>query len=618
MNEGEEPSKPHSLAAVYGERVERFRAEAAEAGKSSGKLANGRLVVFLLILLPLILGVWLLGDSPAALLGCYGVAGLALVGFLVLVAKHAAVDAQVQRLRGLEKCNLHAIARRERDWDSLPVGEPGGGEEDSGLSRDIDLFGRASLFQFLGTATSPSGRGELARSLLEGVGPELRSARRGAIEELSADLDLRQNVEVAGAGLLELKRAEDPFAAEQSVSGKTIPSLVSGVLSFVLPIALILAVAAALLGWIPHLVWALILAVNVFLGWLYRKQLCALLDPLGKSEEVFLNYSRLFKTIQDGEFSDAHLISIAKEIAGATEAIDQLEDLSTRAAARGSIPHVILQNGFLWDFRTAAKVESWNAAHRSETDAWFRALGEFETVSAIAQLRADEPDWRFAEFHETPEIKAEGLGHPLLAGDVRVCNDVRLGPAGSFLLVTGSNMSGKSTLLRSLGLNALLAQAGAPVCATSFALCPVQLATSIKVEDSLDEGKSFFRAELERIRDIVDQAIAVEAGDKADARVVLFLLDEILRGTNSEERREIVSRVVARLCDAGAIGSVTTHDLALAEVDSLRQRCQLVHFREYFDEGPDGPEMRFDYLVREGISPTTNAVKMMRMVGLDL
>jgi DNA mismatch repair ATPase MutS len=209
-------------------------------------------------------------------------------------------------------------------------------------------------------------------------------------------------------------------------------------------------------------------------------------------------------------------------------------------------------------------------------------------------------------------LRAVDLGHPLLSDAERVGNDVAVGPPGTFLLVTGSNMSGKSTLLRSLGVNVVLAQAGGPVAARSLSLPPVTLGTSILVEDSLASGVSFFLAELQRIRSIVDQAETA----RQEGRTLLYLLDEILRGTNSAERQIAVREILLRLLAAGAIGAISTHDLALADLPELAQVAHTVHFRESFEDREGETAMTFDYRLREGVAPTTNALKLLAMVGL--
>ena len=204
------------------------------------------------------------------------------------------------------------------------------------------------------------------------------------------------------------------------------------------------------------------------------------------------------------------------------------------------------------------------------------------------------------------------VGHPLL-GAGRVANDVEVGPAGTFLLVTGSNMSGKSTLIRALGLAAVLAQAGGPVCAESLTLPPVELGTSVLIEDSLEDGVSYFMAELRRVKEIVDLA----AESRRRGRTLLYLLDEILRGTNTVERQVAVRRVLVHLLAEGAIGAVATHDLMLAEIDELADACRAVHFRETLEGGAGRPRMSFDYKLRPGVATTRNALKLLELVGID-
>ncbi|HEV2108478.1 MAG TPA: hypothetical protein VGR16_09480, partial [Thermomicrobiales bacterium] len=224
------------------------------------------------------------------------------------------------------------------------------------------------------------------------------------------------------------------------------------------------------------------------------------------------------------------------------------------------------------------------------------------------------PAWAFPGVHAgIDRLEAKGIAHPLLPHG-RVANDVTVGPPGTFLLVTGSNMSGKSTLLRAIGTNAVLAGAGAPVCGQSLCMPPVTIGTSGHVEDSLAEGVSFFMAELQRLKQVVDVASATrEAGGR-----FLFLLDEILQGTNTAERQIAARRIIQHLLTQGAIGAVSTHDLTLAETASLRAAARPIHFRETFETGPAGATMSFDYLAREGIATSSNALRLMELVGLDI
>ena len=241
---------------------------------------------------------------------------------------------------------------------------------------------------------------------------------------------------------------------------------------------------------------------------------------------------------------------------------------------------------------------------------WLEALGELEALTLLATARRDNPGWAAPEFGCAREVAADDIGHPLIADARRVANSVKVGPPGSVLLITGSNMSGKSTLLRSIGLNIVLAHAGACVCARHMSLPDCDLQTSIRVTDSLERGLSYFMAALARLKGVVDAA----QHERKD-RVLVYLLDEILQGTNSVERSLAVRAVTRHLLDAGAIGAMTTHDLGLADEEPLKSAAQLMHFSETLDA--DGT-MGFDYVLKPGIATSRNALRLMQMIGIDL
>jgi DNA mismatch repair ATPase MutS len=224
------------------------------------------------------------------------------------------------------------------------------------------------------------------------------------------------------------------------------------------------------------------------------------------------------------------------------------------------------------------------------------------------------PGWALPEVVDArtdtvKQIRASNLGHPLIPDDRRVGNDVEVGPPGTVLLITGSNMSGKSTLLRAIGVNAVLAQAGGPVCAAALRVPAADLETSIRVQDSLEHGLSYFMAALARLKGVLDRA-----RHRDDGRIVLYLLDEILQGTNTGERAIAVRGVARHLLKAGAIGAMTTHDLGLAAEEPLNTAGRLAHFTELVDEHG---AMTFDYRLRPGLATSRNALRLMRFIGIE-
>ena len=263
------------------------------------------------------------------------------------------------------------------------------------------------------------------------------------------------------------------------------------------------------------------------------------------------------------------------------------------------------------------RLERWQRNAGVRARRWFDALAEVETLAAFARLAHAEPHWAYPTVapDDASEIRVRRLAHPLLAPGERVANDVTVGPPGTFLFVTGSNMSGKSTLLRSIGTNVVLAQAGSPVCATRMRLPPLVLHTSIRVQDSLEQGVSVFLAELQRLRQIIDGARAVRSDDR---RTSLYLLDEMLHGTNAEERRIAARRILRHLLELDAIGVVTTHDLTLVDTPELESARGDVHFTETMTDEDGRTVMSFDYRLRPGLATSRNALELMRAIGLDL
>jgi DNA mismatch repair ATPase MutS len=276
--------------------------------------------------------------------------------------------------------------------------------------------------------------------------------------------------------------------------------------------------------------------------------------------------------------------------------------------------HAILNVLVLWDVHALAWLDRWRQRYGRRVRDCLAALGDVEALAALGMLAHDNPDWTFPVFDESSDrLTGKALGHPLLPATVRVANDVTVGPPGTLLLVTGSNMSGKSTLLRAVGLNVVLAQAGAPVCAARLAMPLVEVRTSIRLSDSLERGVSLFMAELERLKEIVDAA-RLEGRE----HLLLYLLDEILHGTNTAERLIAARAVLSYLVHAGAIGAVTTHDLTLAADGALAAASTPVHFTEHVTsgDGQGASAMTFDYLLRPGLATSTNALKLLALVGL--
>ncbi|QDS91912.1 Endonuclease MutS2 [Roseimaritima multifibrata] len=556
------------------------------------------------------------------------------IAFLVIITLHQRVRDELEEIRRARSIVRRLLSRLQRRWDRLPLWEPSESwMESHGVSADVaddlDLFGRGSLFQLASVASTGPGLRTLAKWLGGPAEGDSADARADAIEVLAPLREERQTF------YLLAKRAADgtaePDRFVEWAGGETFLDSRRWMLTWARLSPLVFVgvfIVAVAMGSLPVLLigWGAVVGINVLLTVL----------QLGPVQDIFSvalsgrgdveGYSQLFATAEHLPDSPESLAAIRKTLVSdpdrsAVAGMRQLQTAASMASLRHSgilfIAYVILQAVALWDVHVLAVLEKWQAKHGPQVTDWFSALGSMEAFMSLAALRDEYPDWGRATWLDASQagtVEAEQLGHPLLTDQARVSNDVSIGPPGTVLLVTGSNMSGKSTMLRSVGLNVMLASAGAPVCAKKFQLPSLELSTSIRVRDSVREGVSFYMAELKRLRAVVEHARRLQSMPE---RRVLYLLDEILQGTNNRERQIAVARVLGHLIDTGAIGAISTHDLDLADDPLLQSVAEPVHFRETIEQDAEGRDtMTFDYVMHRGVTPTTNALRLLEMVGL--
>lgn len=618
-----------------------------------------RTVLFLAAVALLILG-YFLAESTALVVGGW----LSAAAFLVAVSLHEKLRDSIREQRQRRSVIRRLLARCERNWDKLPLWEPkiadlpnwgcgdpatGDGSGSAGdpeaVADDLDVFGRGSLFQLVSMASLGPGLRRLASWLIGPACEATASRRHHAAQALAPmrqwRLEFYSDARRSASGTADpdhfLRWITSPswLARNRVLAGWAIlsPWIFIGLMIALFAIATIPESPGAALSWIGGGIAAICLinlAISTFL--------------LGDVHDIFASaisgrgdvdgYQHMFElsgTLPDG--GDDDLIGHVKRVlsdpaTGAGVAMRSLRRIARAASIKQSggwfLIYLVLQMGGLWDLHVLRRLERWQATHADEAAGWFDALGDLEAVASLAALIDENPTWATPRWVNgvaggTSVVSADQLGHPLLKESARVCNDVSVGPQGTLLLVTGSNMSGKSTLLRSLGLNVLLAGAGGPVCAQAFSLPDLELATSIRVRDNLGEGVSFYMAELKSLARVVKHAEGIDRrrSDLNTSTTLLYLLDEILQGTNSRERQIAVAHVLRHLIDRGAIGAISTHDLELADDPQLQRLAHTVHFRETItrdDQGRD--QMTFDYRMRQGVSPTTNALRLLEVVGL--
>jgi hypothetical protein len=597
--------------AEYGERLAAWQRQAAALARDERRLGTWRLILFALAALV----AWL--AFGAGRIEPWWLA-LPLAGFAALVLRHGRVIVERQRADRAVAWYERGLARVEDRW-------AGGGEagmrfvdEAHPYASDLDVFGRGSLFELLCTARTRIGEDVLAAWLSGPAPPDEVRARQAAVDELRSRLDLREALAMLGA---EVGHALHPeaLAAWAAAPARHRPALrLAAAASVALSAAALIAWQTGVLGPAPlAAALALQAAIGAAVGARVRATIRAVEAP---SRDLALLVG-LLAHIEREPAAAAKLAALRAALDSdgmpPSRRIAQLERLVTLLDARRNQFFAPLAPLLLWGTQCALAVDAWRSVAGTAVERWLAAVGEFEALSALAAYAYEHPGDPFPELVEAgPTFDGEGLGHPLLPVARCVANDVRLSPDCAVLVVSGSNMSGKSTLLRTVGINAVLAQAGAPVRARRLRLTPLAVGTSMRIHDSLQDGTSRFYAEIQRLRRLVDLATSASpSGAAYRGAPLLFLLDEILHGTNSHDRRIGAEAVVRGLVARGAIGLVTTHDLSLADIaDALAPRAANVHFEDHLENG----RMVFDYRMRPGVVQKSNALELMRAVGLEV
>ncbi len=542
--------------------------------------------------------------------------GALLLGFVVLVWAHAAVHRAIARASAALRFHQRGLARLKLEWDRLPVTSARFRSAAHPFANDLDVFGRASLMQLVDATETLLGEVRLAALVSAespGAWPDDALSRQGAVKDLSPRTAFREALATAG-GILADERPDPAGLVAWAESTQGPPPFLYWV-GWLVPVALGgLITAGPALGVGREAITAVVTAALV-IGTTVSLRLSPMLAQVSARESAATRWRAILALIEREPFEAPRLIALRERLVAegrrASDEMAALERIVGFVNARHNEVFRFLVAPFLmWDVHCTAALIRWRARSGAQLRRWLDALGEIEAYGSLGAFAFEHPDFAWPELAPEPTFEARSLGHPLIDGGRRVGNDVRLPSSGRALVVTGSNMSGKSTLLRAIGVNAVLGFAGAPVCAQAMRLGPVRVATSIRVEDSLEQGVSHFYAELRRLKEVLDRA-----GESGGAPPVLFLLDEILHGTNSRERVVGACAVVRQLLARGALGAVSTHDLGIT---ALEEEFGGVVENAHFEEQVAGDAMTFDYVLRPGIVKSSNALRLMRAIGIDV
>jgi hypothetical protein len=581
----------------------RFEADELVFEKQSARFSAARLITFLLAVSLIAAGVS--GGESELWIG--GIAVTAL--FVAAVVAQRRVVAQMDGARTRKQIHERHLRRMRGDLEGLPDGK-GLIPDGHAYASDIDVIGPGSLFQRIDVTHTVHGAQTLAGWLAAPSTPELIRARQVAVQELARNVELRQELEASALLVGDDVRLDGrPFRAFAELPPYLEKARAVGLLSYALPLVTLALYVAGQLKLLPESLWLLPVAGHVALLSQVTKHAHRAFDLASARQGTVDAFERMLRLVETAKVESPLLREIQGRVC--TEGVKPSEHLarlrswtSSSELRKQFLLYIFVNPLTLWDLHVLRGLERWNRDVGRKTTDWFVALGELEALSSLATLAFSDPDATMPVIADAP-FEARGLCHPLLPANKRVANDIVLAGRGSALLITGSNMAGKSTLLRSVGQNVVLALAGGPVCAASMTLPIVRLRASMRVDDSLQRGASYFHAELGKLRSVIDGA--------DEEPPVMFLLDELLRGTNAQARHIGARAVLVHLLDRGAFGLVATHDIALWTLEEERKGKVInQHFTDVVVNG----EMLFDYKLRPGVVRTSNALRLLTLAGI--
>ena len=535
---------------------------------------------------------------------------LPIVLFIGLVVVHDRMLLARDRVSRAVAWYTHGMARIEDRWPGLGARGERFADPDHIFAQDLDLFGEGSLFQLLSTAQTHAGEDTLASWLREPAHLTEVTSRQAAVRDLLPRLELRERLATAGA---EMRAAVHPIALR---TWATAPTVLRGIWPRVAALAVSALTVAAVVAWgmgASALLPVLALAAMAAFAGPFRRRAARVIGAADAPARELAVLGQVCRVLRETTYPSPRLSALRASLETTDGEVHQVARRLERLVEFHDWQHNMIFGPIaailLWELHCAFAVESWRARYGAAVPEWLRHVGEFEALAALGTYAYEHPTDVYPELLDVdgpPVYEAEALAHPLIPTAVTVANDVTLGANPQVLIVSGSNMSGKTTLLRSVGVSTVMALMGAPVRAGRLRLSPVAIGATLRIEDSLQAGRSRFYSEVLRLGQIVELA---RAGP------ILFLLDELFHGTNSHDRTEGARGLLRSLVSLGAVGLITTHDLALAEIaNGIAPAALNVHFDDSLVEG----EMRFDYRLKPGPVTRSNALAIMRAVGLEV
>ena len=530
--------------------------------------------------------------------------------FRKVIQKHSLYSKQAKEATMIIEINEKEIKYLDDNYTDRAKGE-NYQDKNHAYSQDLDLFGERSLFQYLERTNTLFGKDRIAENLLNKLTPEHIKLNQEAIKELTPLLDWRQvflaqeieidDSKISNKNLQQWKEEKDIIRENKSLI----------FLSYFLPIVCTI-IAAVIIYYYPFY-YAIIAYIPCALLWKSKSEKINKIHALSDNSMRYISkYASLIKEIEDQDFKSNKLIALKSEFiyseGNTSKKLKKVDWILDQLEIKYNVFGAIFNIVTLWDFHFLRKLEHWKNINKDQIEKWTDALGEMEFLCSMANVAYNNPKWVFPEIKPRGNYSAQGLGHPLINRVARVTNDVDIKSEEHILLITGSNMAGKSTFQRSLGINMIMAYCGGKVCANELQLPHLQLVTSMRTVDALEENTSGFYAELKRLKMVLD---AVKDTEEKN----FFLIDEILKGTNTEDRHKGSRAMITQLLKHKGAGIVSTHDLRLAEMEKeldgrLTNKCFEVEVVE--------DKLSFDYKIKDGVSKSFNATTLMRNIGIEI
>lgn len=480
-------------------------------------------------------------------------------------------------------------------------------------ANDLDIFGHASLYQYINRTSSEMGSGTLAGWLSDPSNAEIITERQAAVKELATQTAWRQQLQAFGAAEKIQKATQTRLQNWFAEDDRFINNKFWLVMRYLVPAVVITVVVLNITDVLSNYIRNYCLLASALFAFYISKKVAPLHQQVSKMTDELEVLTDSIQLIEKATFKTGYLQELQSRFrqhqGKASTQLNHLKKILERLDLRFNfVVFIPLDILLQWDLQQVIALEKWKQHNHKNVMAWFTALGEFEAVNSLSTLHFNHPEWCFPILKEDHFfIEGKEIGHPLIQADKCVNNPLKIDSPGELMLVTGSNMAGKSTYLRSIGINTVLAMAGAPVCARYFCVSPVQIISSMRIADNLEESTSTFYAELKKLKIIIDK---VNNNEK-----VFILLDEILRGTNSLDRHTGSAALIKQLIKHNAASIIATHDIELAK---MKEEYPDNILNYHFDVQVSNDELYFDYRLKEGICTSLNASILMKKIGIEL